>query len=270
MLANNILNDPTADIMRIYNEKHGLKVKEMKENEDNKEQSESGQAKEGNAKNKSEEVQALGRRKVDTNREDTQMEFNEDAYVLSQKVTDIAQILAMNTNEESEDESESSQSSTHSQLLKKQARDLFKAEADPDYDSLPDAEEKNEKAVHNIGKRDEISVCSSITDVTNNTENARYQHETMDSTASATTDNSSFSIESLQSEEFSKHITEDMTTQEVEQTVEGIMKNHRVHAQRKANKYLSKHLRSKRESQYENNVKVDENMSPVKGNHKSD
>ena len=105
--------------------------------------------------------------------------------------------------------------------------------------------------------------------MTNNTENAQYHHETMDSTASATTDNSSFSIESLQSEEFSKHITEDMTTQEVEQTVEGIMKNHRVHAQRKANKYLSKHLRSKRESQYENNVKVDENMSPVKGKQKS-
>ena len=63
---------------------------------------------------------------------------------------------------------------------------------------------------------------------------------------------------------------EEMTTQEVKETVEGIMKNHRVYAQRKANKFLSKHLHIQRESQYEDNRQVDANMSPVKGNHKSD
>ena len=73
-----------------------------------------------------------------------------------------------------------SQISTISQLAKKRAVTISRAEKDQDYDSLED-ENQAEKQIKKVVQDEEASHASSLTNLTNNTRNQAY-HKSSDST----------------------------------------------------------------------------------------
>ena len=259
-LAHNVIYDPTVQIMERYQAAH--QSKDFQKNDALPDENEEGAMQLLPVSGKADEVQVLGFRNDTKTRNDT---MDNEVMELAQHALSIAHAMTKN-DEEGEDDS--SQSSTISQLQKKTAQKIFQAEEDPDYDSIPDADEENVRNVYKVSGNDQVSVGSAITDLSDNTSNIKYHNvETSDASIS---DESTFSIQSLKTLDFDQHISASMTQEEVESTIDDVLKRHKMAAQQKANKFLYKRLRQQRESKQDKEGEVAQNESTIKGRQKSD
>ena len=84
-----------------------------------------------------------------------------------------------------------------------------------------------------------------MTDITNNTVNNNYHNQTLEDN-SVTSFDTSLTLKSLTDEEMAKLITSNMTTEEMEQSVNNAIKANQRKNQRKANMFMAKVLREQR------------------------
>ena len=260
-LAHNVLNDPTADIMNNFLANQAEdEPNDLPENTPNLNLSE---------KDSELDVQQLAvHNNNDTSEQIPGNIIQGDVTELSRRAMEIAYQMTEvmdGDNEEEVDGSsqseESQQESTISNLEKQKAIQLFKKSEDPDLDSVQYDPAGKERDVKRVSNNDEISVSSSITDLTDNTANNRYHSTFTQDDASAA---SAYTIDSVQTKQFSEHLEKGMTDEEVEKALENAVKEQTRALQRKAKKFLCSRLRKARE---ENN---NENSSPVKGKQKDD
>ena len=296
-LAHNVINDPTANIMNNYIATYG--ENRAGESTNNQEHqlilsSENGELdvqvlSDRNSSNPNddnantitqEEISNLSRRAIEiahhmTEAYETEYEVKETEYEVD-KEAEYDKDAEYEVDEEAEHDvdveeagseennlkqlDEEDQQSTISQLARAQTIEMFKKAEGPDLDSLPFETDGKTKEVNKVGANDEVSVSSSITDLTDNTANNKY-HSKATNNEVGESDASAYTIDSIKIEQFDAHITDDMSDEEVEHAVEGVIKKHRVDAQRKANKFLFNRLRKTREN-------TKQNQSPVKGKQK--
>ena len=218
-MATNIINDPTGDIMQAYLEEQRAELPiEI-----------TVPTQEETADGKDSKVQVL-QHKVDLteNREFTIRQLDEQDN-LTEKARSVAySIKSYSSFMNDDDDDDDSQISTISELARRKAAKMVRAERDYELDSVVDANDKN-KEVHNILRKDNLSHASSLTDITNNTNNKIYY--TGVDNASTGSIGSSLSIKSLKESDLQDVITEDMTTEEIESNIQ-----HLVLLQNKRNK----------------------------------
>ena len=277
VLANNVLHDPTAKVMEKYyskiEEAKRLREDQMaKEPDSDHYDNEDSKSQEGNnSKEKSSEVQDLANRDNKEDDNDNDETWHKNMMKMHRSAIDIAQSISSQHDVDSGENSSSSsdlsntEESTHTNLFKQQAANTIRAQFDPDLDSLPEIGTK-QKDINNVVQLDNMSVASSITDVTNNTANGNYHHlETTDKTIGSR--GSASSLESFNTKKNSQYVSQDMSTEEAEDVIETIMRNHRLTVQVKANEFLNKLLKDKR-LQANRADKNNKNESPVKGTQK--
>ena len=259
-LAHNVLNDPTADIMNNYLATQAEEIEnELPANTPNLILSD---------KDTELDVQQLATHDDKTTEDQANGNVIQgDVTELSRQAIEIAHHMTASIHGDDDEEEEdgssysedSQQESTISNLEKQKAIKMFKAAEDPDLDSVQYDADGKERDIKRVSNNDEVSVSSSITDLTDNTANNRYHSAfTQDDQSVA----SAYTIESFQTKHLSEHVKKGMTNEEVEKALEKAVKEHTRAAERKAKKFLFDRLRNGRE---ENN---NENSSPVKGKQK--
>ena len=134
-----------------------------------------------------------------------------------------------------------------SQLAMQREAELARGQMDDDYNSvnLADGQLQN---VNQVFHSDDVSNTSSMTDITDNTANKDYHHNVNDS-ASVTSHDTSFTLKSLGEEKLSKLLSKKMSTEEMEAAVSQALKDTQRKNQRKANMLLAKILQDQRKDE---------------------
>ena len=236
-LAENVMYDPTATIMKAVQEETLLDTGDNPNAIEGKGITEEVQN--GNTGNE-DDVNVL-------NDEPTERQVNEPApYIYNESTANLALEIAQSIQSASSMSSSavSEESPTLSQLAMRRASELAQGQADEECNSVGviGTEMKN---IQQVYQRDDASTTSSMTDITNNTVNNSY-YNTFNDNASVTSYDTSLSLTSIGDQELDKHIDASMSTEELEQSIGKAMKENQRKNQRKANMYLARLLREKR------------------------
>ena len=205
-MADNVINDPMATVMQAYIDTKRMELPteitliadEAPKESVNQTRSEVAFSSQSSTK-KSTELRHL----------DQEEELADNALSVAYS------IKSGNANDGNEEED--SQESTLSQLAKKRAATIYRAEQDEDLDSL-DVDNENGKQVNQVLPTDDVSHASSLTDLTDNTKNLAY-YKTQSSDETVQSYSSSLSIKSLKESDLSEIITADMSPAEIEQSI---------------------------------------------------
>ena len=138
----------------------------------------------------------------------------------------------------------SAESPTLSQLAMKRAAEIAQGQADEDCNSVGMAGTKMNH-IHQVFQHDDVSTTSSMTDITNNTANNTYHH-TVNDNASVASYDTSLSLRSLNDTALAAYITPNMSTEQLEQSIDKAIKDNYRKNQRKANMYLANLLKEQR------------------------
>ena len=233
-LAENVLYDPTASIMKAVQEETEVTEQEEVTNAGNTEV-----PNESTNVNTNDEVNELQNR-------DENVQQNND-YVYDEHTASVAVGIARSIQSASSmsDNSISDDVSTSlSQLAIQRANHIARAQLDSDLNSVPETNVPDSR-VSQVIQGDDISTTSSMTDITNNTNNRAYYTQVNDDQSVASYD-TSFTLKSLCDADLDKVITTEMSTEQLENAITEAMKKYQKQITRKGNMFLTKVLKEKR------------------------
>ena len=239
-LAENVMFDPTANIMRaIQEEKDNSPVDATTERSSNNAEQDIEIIAE--AQDQENEVQLLGNGTgTNTSQEPFVYDSNtaEDALTIARSIQSASSISAASV---------SAASTSLTQLEMRRANEIVQGQLDPDQNSLG-SNNRNMSNVQQVFHNDNISTTSSMTDVTNNTANNAYHHTLNDAT-SVTSYDTSLTMRSLDETQLMRYIDPNMSTEEMESSINKALKDNQRKNQRKANMVLARLLQEQRSTE---------------------
>ena len=181
-LADNVLHDPTAEIMEAYHVKQQLDLR-AKELQDRLSTLETDEESKNSMQGKDRTVQKLRSTGTAPNvnpKDDSEIAAEAMSIAKSIRTT----TMAVFQNEEEDQESVFMESPQEDILNSAQlrAKHILQSELDPDLSSIPGPDDATKK-VSNMVYIDDKSVASEMTDITDNTENKTYHHVVLDESA---------------------------------------------------------------------------------------
>ena len=265
-MAANVLFDPNSEAIKEYNEQMA-RENEMKAKESKTKPAPRKSAMKATDDNKASEVDKLKEKADDQSPLPNDDQLSKD---ISEHAFNMALSIHSQTNSSPSSSSEESSLSddedsppltnnehnhhppfTHEQKLdelnQKLAMEMVEKAADPELSSLPEIDGKTSN-VNTIFASDIKSVSSDVTDLTDNTVNAKYHNEEASLNSSTSSLVSTSSIQSVSEEDIQRMLDEGCTWEEIENNMQLKAAHMKLKAGQKGDRLIAITLRKKREA----------------------
>ena len=238
-LAENVMFDPTASIMRKVQEENIITTTSEIDN---------------TAPLESQGLETIeeadGQNEVITQLGNTSARADQNPYTYDEETASNALSIAMSIQSASSMSNSlvSSASTTLSQLELRRANEIVQGQMDPDQNSLGNADGAMTN-VQQVFHNDEMSTTSSMTDITDNTANNAYHNLVNEDTTSVASNDTSLTLNSLDATQLRNYVQPNMSTEDMEKSLNKMLKDTHRNNQRKANMMLVQILREQRASE---------------------